>query len=236
MGKRPMTEEELAARPKKGKGSKTEYVEDGPGEAFYSYIEDKRLERKLGRSLNEDVTARPLEWGKYIEARAFRQLGFEYSLASKTTIFHPTIDCWCGTPDGTKEDAVFDIKCPYTIKSFCCLADCTTITELREKHRDGEKFYYQLISNAILTNKNYAELIVYMPYKSELDEIKADIDTYQGDQNKIAWIHFAQDDDLPYLIDGGGYESLYVKRFPIPEQDKKRLTARVELAARLLTA
>src|SRR5574338_579540 len=80
MGKRPMTEEELAARPKTGPGSKATLVEDGLGEAALTYISDKKLERKLGRSLNEDVSARPLEWGKFIESRAFVTLGFDYSL------------------------------------------------------------------------------------------------------------------------------------------------------------
>lgn len=234
MGKRPMTDEELAARPKSGTGSKTTLVDDGFGESALTYIDEKRTERKLGRSLNEDISARPLEWGKYIERRAFFQLGFDYDLTSKITLVHPTIDCWAGSPDGSNENTVIDIKCPYTIKSFCTFSDCSTIEQVREKHRDGEKFYWQLVSNAILTNKNHAELVCYLPFKSELAEIKNSIDEYEGDQNKIAWIHFAPDEDLPYLMDDGGYKNLHIIRFEVPQQDKKRLTHRVELAARLL--
>lgn len=235
-GTRPMTEEELSARPKSGKGSKATLIEDGPGKAFYNYIEEKRLERKLGRALKEECSARPLIWGKIAEKAAFLTLGFAYQLTSKDSIIHPKIDCWAGTPDGESETAVLEIKCPSTHRSFCCLHDCKDINEVRSKHDDGEKFYWQCVSNAILTNKSTADLAFYMPYRSELDNIRALCAEYEGNLNDVAWIHFGSDDDLPHLIDGMAYKNLRTISFEIPTQDKLRLTHRVELAARLLKA
>jgi hypothetical protein len=234
MGKRPMTDEEKAARPKSGKGSKSELVEDGPGEAFYNYVEEKKLERKLGRPLNDEASARPLTWGKLVERVAFLALGFTYQLTSKSTLVHPTLNCWVGTPDGESQTSVLEIKCPYTIKSYCDLHDCNTIDEVREKHKDGEKFYWQCISNAILTNKKTADLVFYMPYKSELDNVRSACEEWEGHPNQVAWIHFGADEDLPHLIDGMAYKNVHKITFEVSEQDKKRLTQRVELAARLL--
>lgn len=236
VGKRPMTEEELAARPKSGKGSKATLVEDGPGEAFYNYIEQKRLERKLGRLLKDEVSARPLTWGKIAEKAAHLTLGFEYKYCSQQTIIHPTIDELCGTPDGESDSSVLEIKSPYTHSSFCCLHDCNTIQEVREKHKDGEKFYWQCVNNSILTNKSTADLAFYMPYKSELDMIRELCHEYEGNPNDVGWIHFGSDDDLPHLIEGMEYNNIKKISFEIPEQDKQRLLHRVKQAARLLNA
>ena len=233
-GKRPMTEGELAARPKSGPGSKSTLVEDGPGEAFYNYVDEKRWERRLGRSIKEDVSARPLEWGNFIEHRAFRQLPFEYTLASQMTISHSEIDCWCGTPDGYSPESVIEIKAPWTLKSFCTMYECQTIQELREKHKQGEQYYWQCVSNAILLDKKYAELVVYLPYLSEIPEIQNETEYFDGDQNKIQWIKFANHDDLPYVVDGGEITNLHVIKFEVPNQDKLRLIHRVKLAARSL--
>lgn len=236
MGKRPMTDEEKAARPKSGKGSKTEFVEDGPGEAFYNYIEEKRLERKLGRTLNEDCSARQLIWGKLVEKVAFLVLGFDYQLTSRVSIIHPAFNCWVGTPDGESDSSVLEIKCPYTIKSFVELSDCKDINEVREKHKDGEKFYWQCVSNSILTNKKTADLVIYMPYKSELDQVRSMCEEWDGHPNEVAWIHFGSDDSLPHLIDGMAYQNVRKITFDVSDQDKARLTARVKLAERLLNA
>lgn len=235
-GKRPMTDEELKARPKEGKGSKAKTVPDGPGKAFHNYIEEKRWEARLGRPLNEDASARPLIWGQFIEHRAFRQLGFNYTLTSDETLIHNQIDEWCGTPDGFCEDAVIEIKAPFTLKSFITMYKCHTIKELIKNHKQGLQYYFQCVSNAILMEKDWAELVIYLPYLSEISEIQNETDYFDGDQNKVQWIKYADPLDLPYVKDGSDIKNLHTIRFQVPEQDKLRLTARVELAARLLKA
>lgn len=215
---------------------------DKPGTGFgkpaLTYIAEKNMERRLGRALNPEGSARPLTWGKLLEKRAFDLLGMEYTLISKETLQHGEIASWAGSPDGEKktgeDKTVIDIKCPITLKSFCQFVDCQHISEIRSKHPAGEDYYWQLVSNAILTESKYAELIIYMPFKSELQTIRDLADNYDGDQNKIAWVGFAQDEDLPYLIDGGYYNSLYKFHFEVSKQDKTFLTDRVIEASKML--
>jgi hypothetical protein len=240
VGKRPMTEAELAARPKSGAGSKATLIEDASvlTQAALTYIAEKNMERRLGRSLNVESNAHGLTWGKFVERRAFDLLGMEYKLCSADTIAHEEFaEIWSGSPDLVKFDeggTVVDIKCPITLKSFCQFADCKTMDEVREEHPDGEDYYWQLVSNAILTKSQYAELIVYCPYLSELKEIRDMASNYDGDQNKVAWINWAADADLPYLPDNGYYKNLNVIRFEVPEEDKALLTEKVIAAGKLL--
>lgn len=212
-----------------------------PGVPFYSYIEEKNIERRLCRSIEADADARPLSWGTLLEGRVFNLLGTEYRLCSQETIQHPTFDYWCGSPDGEKFDqdkTVIDFKCPYTIKSFCQMVDAWTtggIEGVRNLTKDGEKYYWQLVSNAVLTGAKSAELILYMPYESELEEIRELARNYDGDkQYRFRWIDLAADDELPYILDGGHYKNINIMRFEIPFMDKQFLTDRVIEAGKLL--
>lgn len=237
VGTRKMTQEELAEHKRLNPKSKKENIEDGFGKAALTYIEHKNLERKLGRSLYTDVSSRPTSWGKLVELQAFNLLGLSYKISSTETIQHPTINFWSGSQDCEtfhNEKTVADIKCPITLLSFCQLADSKTTDELRNNHEDGEKFYWQLVSNAILTGSQFAELITYCPYKHELEAIRELADNYDGNQNKIAWINWAEDNDLPYLIKGNHYKNLNILRFEVPQADKDALTARVIEAGKML--
>ncbi len=57
---------------------------------------------------------------------------------------------------------------------------------------------------------------------------------YDGDANKVAWINFASDEDLPYLIREGKYKNIYIFNFEIPAEDKHFLETRVIQASKLL--
>lgn len=210
----------------------------GFGKPALTYIAERNMERRLGRSLSIESNAHALTWGKLVERRAFDLLGIEYRLCSADTIAHEELpNLWSGSPDLVKFDegkTVVDIKCPITLKSFCQFADCKTIEQIREDHPDGEDYYWQLVSNAILTKSKYAELIVYCPYQSELQAIRDMASNYEGDQNKVAWINWAADADLPYLPDGGYYKNLNTIRFEVPYEDILLLTEKVLAAGRLL--
>lgn len=235
-GVRDMTADELAARPKKGKGSKTTTIEDKNsfGDAAMTYISETNMERRLLRSLNSEVSAKPTSWGSLLEDHVFPILGDKYRPLGMITMNHPTIDFWSGSPDALKQEmegkTLVEIKCPYTLKSFCTLADCRTIQEVRENHKDGEKFYWQCVSNGIITGSKFAELVIFCPYKSELDQIRK---MCEGDP-KYYWLMGSQDDDLPFLPDGGFYRNLNIIRFEIPQEDKDLLTSRVLAAGKLL--
>lgn len=219
------------------------YGKDGKsfGKPALTYIEERNMERRLGRSLQTEISSRPTSWGHTLEGVVFDILDTTYKLSSDETIKHPTIPFFCGSPDGIKYgengkiDAVFDFKSPFTLKSFCTLVDAKDIETLRETHSEGETYYWQIIANAILTGAKFGEIIVFVPYLDELEIVKEVTgNMFESQQNKTAWINFANDDDLPYLIRGGYYKNLNIIRFPIPEADIKALISRVLEAGKLL--
>jgi len=216
------------------------------GKPAITYIEETNMERRLGRSLTDETNAKPLTWGKLNEGRVFDLLGLEYILSSEETKLHPEHSFWAGSKDGIKLDeclTVIDIKCPITLKSFCQLVQplydglsgMDAMNKIRESHKDGEKYYWQLVSNSILDNTRYAELIVYMPYESELPEIKMLAQDVKSDMlSKHYWIAMANDGELPFLKDGGYYKNINIIRFEVPKEDKDFLTEKVSAAGRML--
>jgi hypothetical protein len=194
-----------------------------------TYLKELAYEKKLGRGLGTELSAKPTTWGKFIESRVFDLLGLEYSLVSTDTIQHKSIAHWSGTPDGTTKDSVIDIKCPFTMKSFCELVEIIESNDIEKFKDDKPEYYWQLVSNSVLTEKTHAELIVYCPYKSELVDIRIACDNYDGaDQNKLMFIALASDDELPYLIDGGNYKNINIFKFEVPQSDKDLLTQKIQ--------
>mgnify|MGYP006320321397 FL=1 len=223
-------------------------AKDSFGAPFYTYVEECNMERRLKRSISCEENAKPLSWGKICERYVCDNpqiLGLEYSVNLSDTTRHPTIDWWLGSEEVLKEDTVGDIKSPKTLKSFCQLVDCVYVKKLegmdamnyiRDNHKDGEKYYQQIVSNAIIHDKKFGELIVFVPYKSELPELKklalvldAESGVYQ-----YSWVANANDSELTYLNDIGVYKNKTVIRFEIPQEDKTFLTSRVLSASELL--
>lgn len=206
------------------------------GKPALTYIEEKNFERKLGRSLSSESGARATTWGKLVEQRVFDLLGTEYSIQSNESQNHPVYgDIWCGSPDlikHTNPKTVAEIKCPYTLKSFCQFAECKTIEEVREKHPDGDKYYWQIVSNACITGSQFGELIIYCPKHRELDEIRQLASETGYEQFK--WIYFSLDYEVPFLPENSQYESMYIFKFEILQSDKELLTNRVIEAGKLL--
>lgn len=213
------------------------------GKPALTYIKKKNNERKLGLSLGTESNAKPLVWGKLVEPRVFELLGLEYTYSSQETDVHHSIPYWSGSKDGLKHDdglTVFDIKAPITRDSFCDLVEplyigltgIDAINHIRKNHDKGEDYYWQLVSNSIINNTVHAELIVYMPYESELHEVKLLAD---GVPN-CYWIAMATEEELPFIKDGGYYKNLNVIRFQVPEADKKLLTEAVQKAGKMLIA
>lgn len=64
-----------------------------------NYIQERNMERKLGRGLKDDTDAKACDWGHICEEYVLSVLGLEYSTISKQTIVHPDYDFWAGTPD-----------------------------------------------------------------------------------------------------------------------------------------
>lgn len=228
------TSSEIAALTTKSKDKK-EF-----GKPALTYIKKKNYERRLGRSLLSAGSSKPMQWGNLVESNVFGILPLSYTLNSQETLVHSQYaDFWCGTPDGFKLDegkTVVDIKCPYTHLSFCDLVEplyrgltgLDAMTYIRDNHDEGDTYFWQIVSNAILSGANWGELIVYMPYRSEIPEIQL-----KSEGNPEAgWVQWAA--DLPFILDGGFYKNINIIRFPITQEDKDELTECVLKASKLL--
>lgn len=199
-----------------------------------AYIEECNRERRLKRSIETEIDAKPTSWGKCVERRAFDILGLEYTLSSDVTIQHPDIPWWVGSPDATTSIKVGDLKCPLSLNSFCQMVDPyyekgalihegLTIEALRENHKDGDKFFWQIVSNGILTKKKKGQVIIYVPYEDELEHIR---ELAEG-VPEYYWIFYADNNKLPYLKRDGEYKNLNIIEFDIFQRDIDALTDRV---------
>lgn len=202
-----------------------------------AYIQEKLMEIVLGRGADKDSNARPLTWGKICERLVFQDpdiISLEYAREGAIQIVHPTLP-WSGSRDGLKSrETVFDLKCPYTVKSWFDFYRCNTIEDVIANHKDGEKYFWQLVSNAILSGVTKAQLVVFMPYQSQLDAIRELAQgTADGD---YFWITYAKDEDMPYLTDGCGLSNVKHIEFDVTPDMIAALTSRVEIASIALKA
>lgn len=254
MGSREMTKEELDAHKLNNPGSRKKTIESWPGKAAITYINQCNMERRLGRSLDGELDAKPTNWGKFIEPLLFQLLDGDYTYNSQDTLTHTEYPFWKGTPDGFKiheTKTVVDAKCPFTLESFCKLVGplyngfegMGAMTALREgytdktglfqsPHVDAEKYYWQIVSNACIDDCTHGELIVYCPYESELSVIQAAA-VESGNPNAY-FIANGSPKSLPYLKDDGFYQNINIISFEIPENDKILLTETVKKASKYL--
>ena len=239
-GKRAMTADELAGRPKSGTGSAVKTIEDPNtlSQEAHNYIAEKRMEQRIGRSISIEKQTRATLWGHYMEQRVHDKLPTSYRLIGKKSEAHPTILHWVGSPDNDckAESVVGDIKC-YEPKNFCEYVDCLSKNDIALFRSEFPQQYWQLISNACILGMDFIEAIIYIPYFSELPEIRQsvlDLDS-EDDKKKYGFIAYASYNELPYIADGCAYKNLNIFRFKAPIEDKEFLKQRVILAGALLT-
>lgn len=213
------------------------------GKPALNYIKKKNRERRLGRSISNDAEARATTWGTFMEEMLKVMIGEYYHFCGQTTLVHPTISNWVGSPDAMKKCAlktVGEVKCPFTMNSFCELVDpiyeglqgIEAMNAIMDSHKDGEKFYWQTTSNACITGAIEAELIVYCPYESELKAIKHA--AWKSGDPKFQWIYSAPNEQLPYIKDDGYYNNLNIVNWTVPLADRIRLEDLVTRASELL--
>jgi len=101
--------------------------------------------------------------------------------------------------------------------------------------RDCPAEYWQLISNAIIMGAQFIQPLLFMPYLSELPEIRFFVEDYDNDDPfKYKWIVDSSDAQVPYLQDGGYYQNLVTCIIEAPEKDKDLLTKKVIECGKLL--
>lgn len=202
-----------------------------------TYIEEKKIEMRMGRSIHIESYSRSMAWGNFLEARVFDLLEFGYELTSDKTDLHPTISGWSGSKDLiVPAKKIADIKC-YEPKNFAQLTDVIIAGDLEKFKEEFPQEYWQLVSNAIINQVPVAETITYMPYFSELEILRDMAENYDGeDQWKYRFIAESPSAALAYLPDGGYYKNLNRFEFTVPQADIDALTARVMMAKGLLNS
>lgn len=208
------------------------------GAKALKYIKQTRYEMKLGRSIKNEFEAKQTSWGTFLEGHVFRQkLDSSYQDVTKQgRLYHPDITHYSGVPDFLKDfDTVADCKCPFNMEKFCEKMDA-----LEDYETFKEEFpedFWQLISNTVLLRANgidikFIESINYVPYKSELADIRMNADG----KKSMRFLDYHTDSMLPWLPDNGHYKNINVKRFQVMERDVEAWTNRIRLAVELLTS
>ncbi len=219
-----------------GVGNLMTYSRDGKGWGADAvrYMRDKAMERRLGRIISSDFNSHPTSWGLLAELHVNEKLDTSYKLCSQETLTNPLYPFHRGTPDFErfiKEKTTGQVKSPWTLLSFCTLIDAWEkggIEQVRKDHGEGDKFYWQTISDSILTDSQWIELIVYCPYREDLDDIRLiAMQSPPEERSQYSWLDYVYNDQLPYLIKGNHYKDLNILRFPALQADKDALIARI---------
>ncbi len=216
----------------------------GFGAPAITYIEEKKIEKRIGSCLDVGAYSQSIAWGSIMEIILFEaHLGFEYKHACKDTFLHPDPEIgkyWSGSTDFiVARTMISEAKC-YERKKFAQYTDCLLKGDLQAFRKDFAEEYWQIISNCIIHQVDIGEAITYMPYKSELEKIRELIeDTNILERNdldpwKFRFITEKPINDLHWIADDGYYKNVNKFTFEVPEHDKNLLTERMEKANLLL--
>ena len=213
-----------------------------PSQAFYTYIDEVKGEIAMGRSSDVQVNTKPLKYGSLMEIILFQkeEIEREYRMAHKLTIKHDTIEHYSGTPDfilpGVK---VAEVKCYYP-KHFASISLDLLKKDIEIIKENHKEVYWQVVSNSILCDVDKAEIIVFMPYKSEMEQIIKDIEEtniLEGNNLDPSDYYFMTHDNintLPYLPNDSKMNNINRFEFIVPQSDKDLLISRVKEAVELL--
>jgi hypothetical protein len=214
------------------------------------YIMETNDERLFNRSIEREITAHALSWGKLNEPLIHELLDMDYVFQSDITVQHPEIKFWAGSTDGfheVEERSVVQYKSPITKSSFAQLVrplyhglqGLEAMYAIRDgynhegfefpEHKDGEKFYWQIISDACVNKCDYGELIIFMPYDSQLLELKK----MAGDDPELRWLDYVNPEEYA-IEDGGFFRNINIIRFEVEQADKDFLTSQVLKAGKFL--
>jgi len=185
-GKRPMTPDELKARPKTGKGSKTTQVPDPTqmSKAGITYIRKKVWETLAGVPLPESY-AFPMVRGKQLEPVAVVEVEKMLNVETIESGFQPFGDHAGGSPDrliGNNEG--LEIKCPSSDEQV----DYLMLTDHHDLKRNYPEYYWQCVSLMLFTGRNIWHFCTFdprMPEKLQLTHILIEWTKVEEDIDQI---------------------------------------------------
>lgn len=161
-GKRPMTAEELKARPKSGKGSKTTLVPDPSkmGDKGLTYINQKVAEVLTGRA-TPSAYAYPLVYGKETEPEAVIYFENKFGVTCDEVGFQVWTDHAGGSPDrliGEKEG--LEVKCPFDSEKQI---QYLMLTDRHDLKRMFPEYYWQCVSLMLFTGRELWHFCTFDP-------------------------------------------------------------------------
>lgn len=160
-GTRPMTDAELRARPKTGKGSASKFIEDPTvlSKATTTYIRAKVAETLTGHTA-EEVNSAPTRWGDDFEPIAAEYFAEKTGLEFEIISFVPFGDHAGGSPDrlikGTKE--ILEIKCPFNSANQI---DYLMLTDQWDLKSEYPEYYWQCMSNLLFLDSPLCHFVTY---------------------------------------------------------------------------
>ena len=186
-GYRPMTEAELKARPKSGKGSATTRIADPTkmSEKGITYIRQKVAEVLTGQP-KPSAYAYPLVYGKETEPEAVEYFQGLTGLECEESGFQPWGDHAGGSPDRLiGEDQGLEVKCPFQSENQIDYLMLTDIYDLKSLYPE---YYWQCVSLMLFTDRKTWHFCTYDPRMIEekhklthlvltWDKVEDDIDT-----------------------------------------------------------
>lgn len=161
-GTRPMTAEELKARPKSGKGSKTTLVPDPSkmGKEGMKYINQKVAEVLTGRA-KPAAYAFPLVYGKETEPQAVEYFETKFGVQCEQVGFQVWTDHAGGSPDrliGDKEG--LEVKCPFASEMQ---VQYLMLSDRHDLKRLFPEYYWQCVSLMLFTGRELWHFCTFDP-------------------------------------------------------------------------
>ena len=196
-----------------------------------TYLEEKKMEIRLGKSIGTEFWSKATSWGQLMEVLAFNAMSMEWDICSKDTVLHKEYgEYWSGTPDLKANGKVAEVK-GYEYKKFCAFTDALLSKDLERIKKDFKAEYWQVVNNSILLDVPTAVLVSYMPYESDLETIKEFLAQLNPEKehelelhNACNWISFKEANELCLLPDNGYYKSLNTFEFEVPLEDIELIT------------
>lgn len=161
-GTRPMTPEELAARPKSGKGSATKNIADPTkmGDKGMTYIYQKVAEVLTGRA-KPGSYAYPLVYGKETEPQAVEHFERVTGLTCVETGFEPFSDHAGGSPDRLiGDDEGLEVKSPFYSEHQISYLMLTDRFDLKNLYPE---YYWQCVSLLLFTGRKKWHFCTFDP-------------------------------------------------------------------------
>lgn len=160
--KRDMTEAELKARPKSGKGSSAKLVYDYSklSETALTYVNEKVAEILTGQAKQQGY-AFPITWGTSYEAEAAELFAERTGYTLEKVGFFKYTDHAGGSPDRLVNDnAILEIKCPYEpVNQIKYLM----LTDQYDVRRNYFQYWCQCQANLLFTERRLCHFVTYDP-------------------------------------------------------------------------